>query len=194
MQLFLVQSSILDRLSAPLCQAVVAAEKTAAAVQTMLQELVNANIFIVPLDGQQDWFRYHHLFQQFLQLRLNHEYSPASVAALHERASAWYTEHGYLEEALHHALAADNIETAVKIVAANRHELINQESYRRLSRWLGLFPQDIIDGSPELLLIQGRFAQTVRFDIVELHQIVGKIDALIELLNLEPRYAERSYG
>ncbi len=168
--------------------------KNAAAVQTMLQELVNANIFIVPLDGQQDWFRYHHLFQQFLQLRLNNEYSPASVAALHERASAWYTEHGYIEEALHHALAAENIETAVNIVAANRHELINQESYQRLSRWLGLFPQDIIEGSPELLLIQGRFAQTVRFDIIELHQIVGKIDALIDLLNLEPRYAKRSYG
>ena len=188
-QSFLIQTSILDRLSAPLCQAVIATENRAAAVQTMLQELETANIFIVPLDELRHWFRYHHLFQQFLQMRLNHDYSTAVIAALHERAGAWYTEHGYIERALHHTLAAGDMETAVQLVAANRQELMNQEQYHRLSRWLQLFPQHVIEGSPDMLLLQARFAQIQRQDMNELSQIVDKVDALVNSLHLEPQKA-----
>ena len=117
-------------------------------------------------------------------------FSVEIVAELHRRASAWFVGHGFTEEALQHALAGGDIEAAVEIVAANRNELINQESYRRLSRWLQMFPREIIEESPDLLLIDAHFAQTVRFDIVELHQLVGKIDALLEHLDLEPQKAQ----
>jgi LuxR family maltose regulon positive regulatory protein len=189
-QIFLLQTSILDRLSASLCQAVIMLEGPIVNTQATLLELEAANIFMIPLDDSQQWFRYHHLFGEFLQMRLNEGYSVEIVAELHRRASAWFVGHGFTEEALQHALAGGDIEAAVEIVAANRNELINQESYRRLSRWLQMFPREIIEESPDLLLIDAHFAQTVRFDIVELHQLVGKIDALLEHLDLEPQKAQ----
>ena len=186
MQSFLIQSSLLDRFSAPLCQVVIAMEIDVAVVQTMLQELEAANIFIIPLDDQREWYRYHHLFQHFLQMRLEQEHSPQDIASLHRRASTWFAGQGFIEEALQHALASGDVEAAVHLVAVNRHDLIEKESYQRLSRWLEMFPQQVIEASPDLLLIQARFAQTVRVDIAELAQLVGKIDALIERLDLEP--------
>ena len=189
-QLFLLQTSILDRLSASLCQAVIMLEGPIVNTQATLLELAADNIFMIPLDESQQWFRYHHLFDEFLQMHLHEGYSSEIVATLHIRASAWFAERGFIEEALQHAIAANDMETAVEIVASNRHELINQESYRRLSRWLQMFPQEIIEESPDLLLIQARFAQTVRVDIAELYQLVGKIDALLERLQLESQNAQ----
>ncbi len=189
-QLFLLQTSILDRLCASLCQAVIMLDSPLVDTQATLLELETANVFTIPLDDSRQWFRYHHLFDEFLQTRLHESYSSAVVVALHSRASAWFAAHGFIEEALQHALAAGDSEAAVQLVAANRHELINQESYQRLSSWLQMFPQQIIDGSPDLLLIQARFAQTARFDIAELHQLVGKVDVLIEHLDLEPERAQ----
>ena len=189
-QLFLLQTSILDQLCASLCQAVIMLESPIINAQSTLLALEAANIFMIPLDDSQQWFRYHHLFDDFLQIRLREGYSSEVIAALHCRASDWFAGHGFIEEALHHATAANDMERAVKIVAANRNELINQESYRHLSRWIQMFPREVIEESPDLLLIDAHLAQTVRFDIVELYQIVGKIDALLEHLGLEPRKAQ----
>ena len=190
-QSFLLQSSILNRFSAPLCQAVIHGENAHTVDQVILRDLEAANIFTIPLDNSGEWFRYHQLFQQFLQLRLAEEYAAADVAALHKRASTWFAKNGYMEEALQHALKTGNIETAVQLVAANRQKLMNQERYQRLSRWLNTFPQDVIDGSPDLLLLQARFAQIQRHDMAELGQIVDKVDALVRRLDLEPRQAHR---
>ncbi len=189
-QLFLLQTSILDQFSASLCQAVIMLESPIINAQSTLLALEAANVFMIPLDDSQQWFRYHHLFDEFLLMRLHEGYSSEVIAALHCRASDWFAGHGFIEEALHHATAANDMERAVKIVAANRNELINQERYRRLSRWFQMFPREIIEESPDLLLIDAHLAQTVRFDIVELYQLVGKIDALIEHLDLEPQKAQ----
>jgi LuxR family maltose regulon positive regulatory protein len=186
-QIFLLQTSILNRLSASLCQAVIMLEGPILNTKTTLLELEAANVFMIPLDDSQQWFRYHHLFSEFLQVHLREGYSSEVITTLHCRASDWFAGHGFIEEALHHAAAANDQERAVKIVAANRNELINQESYRRLSRWFQMFPREIVEESPDLLLIDAHFAQTVRFDIVELHQLVAKIDTLLEELDLEPQ-------
>ena len=188
-QLFLSHSSILDRVSASLSQAVAMPNRPLEEVQALLHELVAANVFTIPLDQSQMWFRYHHLFQDFLVMQLREDYSAEFAATLHQRASAWYAEHEYIEEALRHSLAANDVDTALGLVAANRHELINQESYQRLSRWLKMFSQVIIEGSPDLLLIQARFAQTVRLDIGEMYQLTEMIDALIKRIHLEPQTA-----
>jgi LuxR family maltose regulon positive regulatory protein len=189
-QLFLLQTSILNRLSASLCQAVIMLEGPIINAQSTLLALEAANVFTIPLDDSQQWFRYHHLFGEFLQLRLHEGYSSEVIAALHGRASDWFGENGFIEEALHHAMAAGEMETAVEIVAANRHALSEMESYQRLAHWLNMFPPQIVDGSPDLLLIQARFAQTVRFDVIELNQLVGKIDALLGHLHLEAQRAQ----
>jgi len=189
-QLFLLQTSILDRLSASLCQAVIMLESPIIDAQSTLLELEAANVFTIPLDDAQQWFRYHQLFDEFLQMRLHEGYSSEVIAALHSRASDWFARHGFIEEALHHAMDARDMETAVEIVAANRHALIEMESYQRLAHWLNMFPPKIIESSPDLLLIQARFAQTVRFDVIELNQLVGKIDALLGRLHFEAQRAQ----
>ena len=113
------------------------------------------------------------------------------VAALHARASAWFAEHGYIEEALKHALNAGEMEAAIQIVAANRQELMNEEHFQRLWRWLQRFPQHIIEQSPDLLLIQARSAQIQRFDMAEVIRIADKVDVLVNTLPLETQRAER---
>ena len=189
-QLFLFHSSILDRVSASLGQAVAMPDSSPEEVQALLQDLVAANVFTIPLDQSRQWFRFHHLFQDFLLTNLRENNSPEFVASLHRRASAWYAGHDYIEEALRHSLTAGDVETAVELVALNRHELINQESYQRLTRWLKMFPQQVIEESPDLLLIQARFAQTARVDIEELYQLTEMVAALLKRLHLEPHKAQ----
>jgi LuxR family maltose regulon positive regulatory protein len=190
-QTFILQSSILDQFSAPLCQAVVALDFSLARTQKILQELSRDNIFTVALDNRGEWFRYHQLFQQFLQLRLADENSATDVAALHNRASAWFAENGLIEDALKHAFSAGNMDAAVEMVAANRQDMMNQEHHQRLARWLKMFPQEIIDNSPDLLLLQGRFAQILRFDAAELSRVIARVDSLVPRLQLEAVRAQR---
>ncbi|MFN2105357.1 MAG: LuxR C-terminal-related transcriptional regulator, partial [Candidatus Promineifilaceae bacterium] len=190
-QLFLLQTSILDRFCASLCQAVIMVDSPLLDAQATLQELEATNVFTIPLDDSGHWFRYHHLFDEFLQMRLHEGYSTEVVAALHVRASAWFAEHGFIEEALKHALIAGEKEAAIQIVAANRQELMNEEHFQRLWRWLQQFPQHIIEESPDLLLIQARSAQIQRFDMAEVIRIADKVDVLVNALPLEPQKAER---
>ena len=190
-QLFLLMTSILDRLSASLCQAVIMLEDPIINTQATLLELEAANVFIIPLDDSQQWYRYHHLFDEFLQMRLHEGYSSEIVAELNGRASAWFAEHGFIEEALKHALAAGNMEAAVQLVAANRMELLNLDHYQRLTHWLHMFPERVIDESPDLLLIQARFAQIQRFDMTEVSHLVEKVDSLVHNLQLESKRAQR---
>ncbi len=108
-QKFLVHTSILSRLSGPLCDAVM---QTAGEAQPLLAQLHQANLFLVPLDDEGVWYRFHPLFADVLQHRL-HEADPSVVADLHARASAWYEEAGQLADAIHHCLrAANHVRTA----------------------------------------------------------------------------------
>src|SRR5215216_3753052 len=101
---FLQQTSILDRLSGPLTDAVTGQEGGKA----MLGVLDRANLFVVPLDDQRRWYRYHHLFADVLRARLLDE-QPDRVPDLHRRASAWYERNGEPSEAIRHALAAEDL-------------------------------------------------------------------------------------
>ncbi len=190
-QNFLLQSSILDRMSGSLCEAVVSAQDDAPNGQEVLQKLYRENLFMVSLDDGQQWFRYHHLFSDFLRHRLSREYSPEEVAGLHMRACRWFAEHGFIEEAIRHALAAGEMEQAVELVAMNRHDLLNQERWRRLASWLALFPEQVVNTSPDLLLIKAWFTHAASFDLEELTLLTDKIDTLIHRLNLAPVQAQR---
>jgi len=102
---FLLQTAILDRLCSPLCDAVTGQEDG----RGMLEALERGNLFVVPLDDQRRWYRYHHLFAEVLQAQLR-EAQPDLLATLHERASAWYERNGLRPDAIHHALAAKDFE------------------------------------------------------------------------------------
>jgi LuxR family maltose regulon positive regulatory protein len=142
---FLLQTSILDRLSGPLCDAVTAQDGS----RGMLEALERGNLFVVPLDDQRQWYRYHHLFAEVLQAYLI-EAQPEQVSSLHRRASAWYEQNGLPSDAIRHALAAGDFEHAVGLIelAWSAMDLSYQSS-----TWLGwvkALPDVLIRARPVL--------------------------------------------
>src|SRR5690606_31885438 len=104
---FLLETSILSRLSASLCERL--SGQTGA--QAMLEALERENLFLVPLDERRQWYRYHQLFADFLRYRLQQQ-AAQRVPELHRRASNWFEQHGFLLEAVSHALAAQDFDQA----------------------------------------------------------------------------------
>src|SRR5579863_563897 len=142
---FLLQTSILDQLSGPLCDAVTGQEEGNA----RLEALERGNFFVVPLDDTRHWYRYHHLFAEVLSAQLLAE-QPAQVARLHRRASAWYEQHGSTVDAIRHALAAcdfgraaDLVELAVPAMARSRQEAT-------VLGWLNALPGEVVRVRPVL--------------------------------------------
>ena len=138
---FLLQTSILDRLSGPLCDAVTGRDGGKA----MLEALDRGNLFLVPLDDRRQWYRYHQLFADVLQAHLLDE-QPDDVPELHRRASAWYEQNGEPSEAIRHALAAEDFERAADLVelAAPATRQYRQEV--TLRRWLEALPDGAAPG------------------------------------------------
>ena len=177
-QAFLVKSSILDRLCGSLCDTVVGLEGGNSRGQDYLDNITKADLFVIPLDDQQQWFRYHHLFQQFLQQRLRQQGSAEEVALLHTRASEWFAREGFIEEALSHILAAKDNSRAIRLVAQHRHALMIKDEWQRLARWLGLFPRETIDMEPELLVLEA-WIKRVSWKLSELPAILQRIETLL---------------
>ncbi|MBH5318445.1 LuxR family transcriptional regulator [Paenibacillus sp. GSMTC-2017] len=169
-QNFLLQTSILGRLSGPLCDAVLGEGdieshlKTSISSQETLQYLEHANLFIVPLDNERRWYRYHHLFADLLRQRLHQRIiSPTEdekydIAELHIRASKWYEDHGLDIEAFHHAVAANDIELATRLIDGKGMPLHFRGGATHVLRWLESQPTTVLDARPSLWVI---FASTI---------------------------------
>jgi LuxR family maltose regulon positive regulatory protein len=156
---FLLQTSILDRLSGPLCDAVTGQ----GGGKALLEALDRGNLFLVPLDDRRRWYRYHHLFADVLRARLL-DGQPDRVSDLHRRASAWYEQAGEPSEAIRHALTAEDFERAADLVelAIPAMRQARQEATAR--RWLEALPDELIRVRPVLsvgyagaLLVSGQF-------------------------------------
>ena len=146
-QQFLVQTSVLDRLSAPLCNAVTGGDSG----QGMLDHLQSANLFVVPLDESRKWFRYHHLFSDLLRDRLLKTQSDL-IPVLHRRASAWFEHEGLTSEAIQHALAAKDLEHAADLIESVAVPLISQGKISAPQGWLEKLPEDVILSRPWLCI------------------------------------------
>jgi LuxR family maltose regulon positive regulatory protein len=145
---FLLRTSILERLSGPLCDAVLEAEGSAAS----LAELERSNLFLVPLDDRRQWYRYHHLFAELLRLELAN-CEPALLPVLHQRAAAWHQQAGNLDEAIHHASAAGKFTEAAALIA--RHWLTYWRRGQRVTvvRWLDGLPDEAIMANPPVAYV-----------------------------------------
>jgi LuxR family transcriptional regulator, maltose regulon positive regulatory protein len=155
---FLVKTSILGRFCAPLCDAVVGGTSS----ESVLRELERANLFLIPLDTQQCWYRYHHLFADVLYNRLLHSL-PEQKKELHSRAAIWLEQNGFLDQAIDHTLAACNFEGAYTLLAGawaeSRSRITMWETghgYATIQRWLDAFPPDFYLTHPELALSKAR--------------------------------------
>jgi LuxR family maltose regulon positive regulatory protein len=145
LQQFLLATSILPRLCAPLCDAVTASAESSAA----LADLQRRNLFIIPLDGEHTWFRYHHLFAEFLKSHLKRTRADA-LPALHRRAAEWFQAHDYPEEALYHAFAIPDYAYVSRLVVDNWRRVYHTGRLDTAVRWLEALPGDLLRQSPPL--------------------------------------------
>ncbi|UCC86561.1 MAG: tetratricopeptide repeat protein [Anaerolineales bacterium] len=151
---FLLQTSILDRLAAPLCDAVTGRHDS----QRNLEALREANLLLIALDGEQRWYRYHHLFADALKVRLLRG-APEQVPELHRRASDWYLDNGFVVEAIHHTLAGEAFERAAELIEQFAQQLLfNVLAYVHvptLLRWLDALPKALFRERPWLSASRG---------------------------------------
>lgn len=153
---FLLQTAVLERMCGPLCDAVVNPAKGESLLngQDFLEYLDQANLFMVPLDNQRKWYRYHHLFSDVLLHRLL-QTELDRIPELHIRASEWYAGEAYYWEAIHHALAAEDFERVATIVEQNALRLLTYSNLASLMKWLKALPKDLIHSRPWLCVYQG---------------------------------------
>ncbi|HEU4514346.1 MAG TPA: helix-turn-helix transcriptional regulator, partial [Nocardioidaceae bacterium] len=142
---FLLDTSIVDRLTGPLCDAITGDSGGGA----VLESLERRNLLIVPLDDRRRWYRYHHLFADLLQARLVDE-RPGDVAALHRRASDWYQQAGDMEAAVRHAFAAGEQERAADLIELAGPELRRQRGEQVIRRWIVDVPPAVVRQRPVL--------------------------------------------
>jgi LuxR family maltose regulon positive regulatory protein len=142
---FLLQTSILDRLSGPLCDAVTGQHGGKA----MLESLDRANLFVVPLDDRRRWYRYHHLFADVLHTHLLED-QPDDVPELHRRASGWYEQHDEPSGAIRHALAAGDVERAAELVELTIPALRRNRQEATIRSWLEALPDEVVRVRPVL--------------------------------------------
>ncbi len=151
-QELLVRISVLEAFCAGLCAAIMGRDATQEQVQATLDWLERANLFLVPLDERQGWYRFHHLFKGLLQQRLQAHVSTEELAMLQRRASVWYAEQGLIEQAIGQSMAAEDAVYAARLVEAQFLWAFEQEQLVQMERWLRLLPEEQIQGSAVLLV------------------------------------------
>lgn len=144
---FLLRTSILDRLNGSLCDAVTLGQGG----EEMLRKLERANLFICPLEEDEEWYRYHNLFAEVLRERLRQLF-PAEVEALHRRASMWYQEQGLMQEAIQHMLKGNDIEQAIRLAEMNAEQMLATGRLEPILQWREVFPVEEVRQRPRLAL------------------------------------------
>jgi LuxR family maltose regulon positive regulatory protein len=153
---FLLETSVLERLSGALCDAVTGRPGS----QALLEGAERAGLFLIPLDEVRGWWRYHHLFADLLRARLQAE-QPGRVPGLHRNAAAWYAERGLADDAIRHAVAAGEMSLAARLIEQHFdavHSLRGEAA--TVQRWLTPLPADLVRSRPRLLLAQAVPAAT----------------------------------
>ena len=150
-QSFLLETSILERFTGPLCNAVTGKNDG----QGMLEQLEQANLFIIPLDNERRWYRYHHLFADLLHSRLQ-ELKPDQVQVLHQRACEWFEHEGLLAEAVNHALIVNEFERAAQLIEKAAEMQRQAGEITTLTGWMNALPGSIRRSHPALSLAYAR--------------------------------------
>ncbi|HSL69046.1 MAG TPA: hypothetical protein VK864_02335, partial [Longimicrobiales bacterium] len=171
---FVLHNSVLDRMTAPLCNAVTGD----ADGQDMLERLERANLFVVPLDEHRRWYRFHPLFADALRGHLR-RVAAEQVPDLHRRAAEWCERNGLIDEAIRHAMGAQDPTWAAQLVEEHLNETLRRGETALLGKWIALLPDDAVRSQPGLLLARG---------MQSLHG--GHLHAVEEYLD----YADRAFG
>jgi LuxR family maltose regulon positive regulatory protein len=160
---FLIRTSVLDRLSGPLCEAVTANPDS----ELILRRLERENAFVVALDSKREWYRYHHLFAELLRHELART-APALVPELHRRASAWYRDAEAIHEAIEHAIAAHDFGDAIDLITTHWYEFLQRGRQQTVAGWIDRLPSGTVADDPNLCLTKAWLGvNTGRLDEVD---------------------------
>ena len=157
---YLLETSILDRFCAPLCCHLHQTgnhgndEKSEVGAEQFIQSLTDTNLFVIALDNEGYWFRYHHLFHDFLKGELHKQFSTDRIADQHRTAGTWFAENDLIEEAVRHFVFAGDTSAAVQLIIDRRYELLNASRVVRLGHWLRLLPEKEVEQNPLLICTQ----------------------------------------
>lgn len=154
-QHFLLRTSILERLCPSLCDALLVDDLRASQTDDLLSSLIHANLFLIALDNEQRWYRYHQLFADVLRARLQ-QTEPTLLPILHERAARWYAKKKLADEAIHHAFAASHLDLAATIIESECDLRLRMGQQLTLQGWLERLPTEIVATHPRLSLAQAR--------------------------------------
>ena len=180
----LLASSVLDRFCVELLDTICAYpdinKHPGLVASDFLEMLQRNNLFTISLDAGGKWFRYHHLFQELLRHELQHDQGPDYVSALHLRASEWFEGEGLIDEAIQHALAADDVERAAELIVRHRHEALNDSQWHVLDRWLALVPTGTMQQRAELLIAHAWITFSYYYRIEVVPPILAEVESLID--------------
>jgi len=185
MQTFLLRTSILERLTASLCESVTGRQDGQAA----LDALQRANLFILPLDDEGRWFRYHHLFADLLQARLQQTLSPDEIRGLHRLAADWNEKNGFPVEAVNHALAAKDFEAAADLIQQNASEFTIRGELTTLLQWIEALPADVSRRHPQIIISKA-WSLTLAGAQPQVESLLQEIEAQIEIFDETPEVRE----
>jgi len=151
---YLLETSILDRFCAPLCRQMhqkQSSNQPEVSEDQFIRWLVDANVFVIALDNERHWFRYHHLFHDFLKGVLSKQRTKDRIAGLHRSAGNWFAENDLIEEAIRHLMAAGDLSSAIQLIVDRRYGLMNTSRFFRLNRWLTYLPENTVAENPLLM-------------------------------------------
>jgi len=160
---FLYKTSILDRFCAPLSDAVLEISDS----RGIIRDIDEANLFLIPLDDERRWYRYHHLFAEFLIQRLQ-EREPKDIPELHRRASEWFENDGLIVEAVNHSLVGEDYERAAQLVENIGPDMMMRSEFDQLEKWLDAMPKELVENWPWLCIIRAwMYDRWAQFDLGE---------------------------
>ncbi len=195
LQDFLLKTSILDRFSGPLCDAVVGKNGS----QDMLEEGEHANLFISSLDHSREWYRYHRLFAELLRYRLRARVD-IDENDLHDKASQWFEENNFVAEAIQHAITAQNWLCVARILSETHTEMLKRGEAVTLLRWFGALPEDVLRSDPQLcfdyawpLLLTGHYDEATEL-LAHVEGIAREIPTFLGEIMTAQAYLARAQG
>ncbi len=173
---FLRYTSVLNQLCAPLCDSLL--PDLSISSRDMLSAIEQANLFLIPLDNERQWYRYHHLFADLLRQRLN-QIDDNDIAELHRRASVWYEANDYELEAFHHATHSNDIERVEHLLEGEGMPLVLRGAVKPILNWLTPIPKHIVESRPSLLVT---YAFALTFSAIKVETIEEKLQLAESLL------------
>ena len=176
---FLYVSAMIERFCAPLCDFIIEGSFGKDDSGKLIAKLDRENLFLVPLDNERRWYRYHHLFQSLLMQHLKDNLSPKRKTRIHQLAGEWFAGQGLIEEALRHLIAAGDIDAAASLVEENLGVAIDNDLSRRtLGRWLDMFPKSAEKQQPALLVAHA-YCKLFQWDFAGMLLLLDNAEALL---------------